>query len=175
MQKIPITLDDVFGFWRANEAWNQKWQQVAKEKGFPDWESWRRKYLKRLAETTEPGWTLELIENPLEVVPEWYGGPFMGWIKDVYAGQSAMTFGEIIKQPFMEGHDYIPGLVANFPKLTVLSVVEDETGKVFVVEGMHRVCALTVMAQEQQSHIGIVFTARGRIKPAQKLTFDIQP
>lgn len=69
MHSFPLTLEDVFSFWQANEVWNPKWQRVAYEKGFFDWESWRRKFLDRLAETTEEEWRLELVEKPLEEIP----------------------------------------------------------------------------------------------------------
>lgn len=172
---VPITLEDVFQFWQANEAWNPKWQSVAKEKGFVDWEAWRRKFLERLAETTEPDWTLKELENPLEHVGDWYGGPFTGWIKRVYGGKPTMSFTEIIEQPFMKGHDYIPGLVEHFPKLTILTIVEDNAGRILVVEGMHRACALTVMAKEGKFLEARVFVAQGIMKSSKELFFDIQP
>lgn len=174
MQLVPLTLEDVFSFWRANEAWNPKWQKVAQEKGFASWEAWRRKFLSRLEETTEPEWVLEELTNPLEQVPQWHGGPFAGWIKNVYQGQSSMPFTQIIEQSFMRGHDYIPGLVKNFPKLTVLTLVEDASGKILVVEGMHRACALAVMVKEGKQLGGRVFAARGKLKIDKELIFDIQ-
>lgn len=174
MQLVSITLEDTFGFWRANESWNPKWQAVAKEKGFSDWESWRRKFLERLHEATYPAWTVEMVEHPLEVVPHWYGGPFASWIENVYSGAQTMQFSRIVEQPFVQNHDYIPGLVADFPKLTVLSVVEDEEGKVTVVEGMHRACALTMLAQSSRGHDGLVFVAKGKLKPGAELHFAIK-
>lgn len=147
---------------------------MAEEKGFPDWETWRRKFLAKLEEATEPEWLLEPVENPLEQVPHWFGGPFSGWINLVYKGQPTMSFAEIIAQPFMEGHDYIPGLVEHFPKLTILSVVDDANGRTFVVEGMHRACALTVMSQSAKPHAGLVFVARGKLKPNTELSFNIE-
>lgn len=172
---VPLTLEDIFAFWRANEAWNPKWQQVAKEKGFPDWESWRRKFLERLAETTEPAWELKELDNPLAQVPGWYGGPFAGWIKNVYQGESTMAFADIVEQPFIKGHDYIPGLVEHFPKLTILTVVENSDGQVFVVEGMHRACALTLLATSGRKHEGLVYIARGKLKPGSELMFHMKP
>jgi hypothetical protein len=175
MAPLPITLEDVFTFWRANEAWNPKWQKVALEKGFPSWEVWRKKFLQRLAETTTPEWTLEEITEPLQEVPKWYGGPFSGWIKNVYQGKETMNFSEIIKQPFINGHDYIPGLVEHFPKLTILTVVEDQSGNRIVVEGMHRACALTIMAHQGKKHDGKVFIAQGKLVEGMRLSFDIKP
>ena len=174
MHSFPLTLEDVFSFWQANEAWNPKWQRVAYEKGFFDWESWQRKFLDRLAETTEEEWRLELVEKPLEEIPKWYRGPFRGWIENVYDGKSAMLFRDIICQPFINGHDYVLGLVTRFPKLTVLTVVEESEGRVIVVEGMHRACALTLLFQQGKKHEGLVFVARGKLKNSTKLTFDIQ-
>lgn len=175
MGKIPLTLEDVFAFWQANEAWNPKWQNVAREKGFPNWEIWRRKFLERLALATYPDWSLERVEHPLETVPHWYGGPFSGWIKNVYSGKPTLSFAEIIQQPFINGHDYIPGLVQHFPKLTVLTIVEDTEGRVYVVEGMHRVCALTLLAQQKNQHPGLVFVARGKLRAETELVFEIRP
>lgn len=172
MPVINITLDDVFQFWRQNEEWNPKWQTVATEKGFDGWEAWRRGFLETLREATEPEWRLVELTDPLSKVPSFYGGPFKAWKEHHYQAKDSLTLAEIARSECMAGHDYIQGLMRHFPPLTIMSAVEDGEGRVIVVEGMHRACALAAMAREGLKHEGIVFLALGKLKSGKKLSFE---
>lgn len=141
-----ISWDDVFGFWRDAEATRPEWIQLYTERGFANWEAWRAHHINplRLPERT---WRLYSIEDPLSVVPSFWAGPHKSWIRRHYAGRSTMLFRELATLPAIKKNEKINQLITDFPESTTIIGLQTDEG-VVIVEGMHRCCAVSVVAAE---------------------------
>ena len=144
----PLSWDEVFNIWRGNEAANPKWIEHYTSKGFKTWDDWRRATHAAL-KPEELEWHLCEIIDHLKTVPRFRGGPFKSW-KRVYFREldPPPTFDELFsKRPEIATNVPVIEVLKNFPKHTTISGVQVKED-IYVVEGMHRSCALTMAARE---------------------------
>jgi len=88
------------------------------------------------------------VENPTDTVLHFFGGPFRAWIKNYYQGSRARTFEELANDPKIQNNEIVKEMVADSP--AVANLVGLQVGKkVFIIEGMHRCCALAVMGMQK--------------------------
>lgn len=140
----PLTWDEVFGLWRAGEADLPRWIKHYRNSGFASWDEWRRNTLRDVRYATL-SWKLFTLENPTNTAPHFFGGPFRAWIKNYYQGRRARTFEELAKDPKIQNNEIVKQMVADFPAVTKLIGLQ-AGNQVFIIEGMHRCCALAVIA-----------------------------
>lgn len=168
----PISWPDVLAGWRADEEHQVGWQNIWREKGLSGWEAWRAHHIEPFG-CAQRSWHLYRLRDPLASVPYFYGGPHKAWIKRYYNGENLRTFDwlashtDILERATRPG-DKIHDLLNSFPTLTTLIGFMTDQG-VVILEGMHRCCALTVMAARHQQFSGEVrlalADARGETLP----------
>jgi hypothetical protein len=143
----PLTWNEVFALWRDGEATIPRWIEHYKNRGFSSWDEWRRNTLKDL-QYKSLFWRLFEIEKPEASIPHFFGGPFRAWISNYYHGARTRTFEELANDSKIEGNKIIKQMVSGFPAEThLIGLRADE--KVFIIEGMHRCCALALMARRK--------------------------
>lgn len=134
-------------------------EALYESKGFKSWEDWRRNTHKNIL-GKDIDWNLYEIEKPEETVSEFIGGPFISWRKWFYMGNNKPTLKEIVKHPGIQNHYYILDIAKNLNRDTILSgIIKDEN--IYIVEGMHRACALALRKQWAQPVKSKVFIALG--------------
>ncbi|MFH1226127.1 MAG: hypothetical protein V1684_02510 [bacterium] len=156
----PLKWEEVFSFWYQNEGDKENWINLAKERGFASWADWRLTGYAIPFECAKAGWGLYEISNPLQVVPQFYGGPFRGWTENYYGGAKEKTFKELAVLPEIINHSFIQRAKNDFPVDKIITCLE-VGGKVYTVEGMHRCCTLAIMAQENNNFNKILLFAIG--------------
>ena len=142
-----IAWEEVFEFWRENEGDDSKWGPHAKKRGFDSWEEWRSTYVSPL-KLNDRKWTLCRVTDPILSVPSFCGGPFNGWIENVYGDAGNTPTFEIIAQKLDEmKHEGVRSLLDSFPnRTTVIGVMRGDD--IVIVEGMHRCAAIALAAAE---------------------------
>ena len=143
----PLTWDQVFALWRDGEAALPRWINHYKSGGFASWDEWRSNTLKDVQYATL-SWKLFRLENPVDSVPHFSGGPFRAWIKNYYQGRRTRTFEELAQDPKIQNNAIVKEMAAAFPAATNLVGLQ-VNGQIFIIEGMHRCCALAVMAAQK--------------------------
>ncbi|HLD26273.1 MAG TPA: hypothetical protein VJC05_04505 [Candidatus Andersenbacteria bacterium] len=141
----PITWDEVFSTWRANEAQQPRWIEHYTSRGFTSWEEWRSRHVVPLR-LDQREWVLYRIIDPLHSVPLFYGGPFTSWKQKHYGERDRLTFGELAALPAIDSHEVINAMVDNFPSPTQLIGLW-QLGTITIGDGMHRCCALALAAR----------------------------
>ncbi len=156
----PLNWEEVFLFWYDNEGRRNNWIDLAIRRGFPSWAAWRLEGYARPFRRREVKWRLYQIRHPLEIVPTFYGGPFKTWIKLHYQDRSTCTFAQLASLPAIENNSTVIQMAKEFPldkDLTALFV----SGKIMIIEGMHRVCALALKAKRGEPFDQIITMAIG--------------
>lgn len=139
----PISWSKLFRAWEKREARQTGWIRHYRERGFSSWREWRTNAYKVLNPQQRP-WILYHVDRPELIVPTWYIGPFQGWKKH-YRGQ-AVTFRTLAKWPTIQRHGKVASIVRRFPSTTqLLGVIWH--GKIVVIEGTHRACAVAIAAR----------------------------
>jgi len=154
--------EEVFLSWYDNEGKNPHWNQLAKERNFASWADWRIKGYARRFECAEADWGLYEITNPTAIVLNWFGGPFRTWIEKCYAGQKTKSFAELASMPEIADNSKIITMVENYPKDSIITALELNDGRIFVIEGMHRACALAIMALSNKTFTDKLIFAIGK-------------
>lgn len=142
--------EEVFLEWYKNEGERENWKQIAKERGFASWADWRLKEFAGRFECEKAKWGFYEVTNPSEVVLSWFGGPFRTWIERYYDGGKTKSFFELAIRPDIINYTPVRERMDNYPKESIISSLELSDGRIFVIEGMHRTCALAVMAKEKR-------------------------
>ncbi|MFZ4648171.1 MAG: hypothetical protein ACOYMB_00880 [Patescibacteria group bacterium] len=137
--------EEVFLSWFQGEGDSQKWLNIVKEKGFASWADWRLKCYAKRFECAKATWGLYEVSEPCAVVSTWFGGPFQGWIKNRYQGKKTSNFLELADQEEVKNHRDVQAIIKNYPETKMIIALETKDGKIFVIEGMHRSCALGIM------------------------------
>ncbi|PIW74633.1 MAG: hypothetical protein CO003_01645 [Candidatus Portnoybacteria bacterium CG_4_8_14_3_um_filter_44_15] len=137
----------MFLSWYKNEGENPNWANLAKERGFASWADWRLKGYAQRFKCAKAEWGFYEISDPSVVVSGWFGGPFRTWIERHYGGEKTKSFAELAGQPDIAENPTIKAMATNYPRESIISALQVKDGRVFVVEGSHRSCALVVMAK----------------------------
>ena len=139
-----ILWEEIFDVWERNEALQEEWKKHWEGWGFTSWKEWRKHYAAPL-DSENLQWEMFEVEDPFADAPEMFGVPSVGWIANVYRDTQTLSIREIVRRQ-SDGFDSrknekILGIRRNFPQETMLTGIVWE-GKIVIVEGMHRVCAL---------------------------------
>ena len=140
--------EEVFLNWYKNEGEDSHWQDLARERGFASWADWRLNGYARRFKCEQADWGFYEIENAPEIVSHWFGGPFRTWIEKYYAGAKTKSFAELAELSSITNLDKVKSMMKDYPKESVITALELANGKIFVIEGMHRVCALALMHKQ---------------------------
>ncbi|PIR94208.1 hypothetical protein COT97_02485 [Candidatus Falkowbacteria bacterium CG10_big_fil_rev_8_21_14_0_10_39_11] len=136
--------EEVFLFWYQNEGHNENWQNLARDRGFASWADWRLQSYAQPFDCPGADWALYRIENPAEFFSSCFGGPFRTWVDKYYDGQPTKTFSELINNPELIQKEAVQKMQTDFPVGSVICCLE-VGAEIFVIEGMHRACALALM------------------------------
>ncbi|OGN34996.1 MAG: hypothetical protein A3I39_01595 [Candidatus Yanofskybacteria bacterium RIFCSPLOWO2_02_FULL_47_9b] len=147
-----LTAEEVFETWRKIEENLEHWKSFWKAKGFNSWEEWRRKTHASVLDK-KLSWNLYQVKEPIAIIPEWYGGMFHGWAKWFYPvlSEQPPKLKELLTHPGVHNHWWIQKITDNFESPTTISAVCMPSGDIIIVEGMHRACALALMAHEKRT------------------------
>jgi len=155
--------EEVFLLWYKNEGENPDWIKLAEEKGYDSWADWRLKDHANKFQCAKAQWGFYEIADAPAVVAGWHGGPFSTWIKKYYDGQQTRSFAELAQRSDIRGLYKIKSLIKSYPREFVIIALESTDGRVTVIEGMHRCCALAAMAAEGMAFNDKLIFAIGRI------------
>ncbi len=152
-----LSWPEVFEIWRQNEEGRKNWENHFKPRGFDTWEEWRMRYAEPF-KCPEAKWGLYKMKNPVRDMPSFRGGPFQGWKEKFYKDKDSLTFQELVGLPEIQAHEAANDMVKNFPNPTTISCMSVD-GEIYVIEGMHRGCALALMNKRDLTYDGEVFLA----------------
>ena len=153
----PLDWEEVFDFWRRNEAHRPNWIKVYKERGFASWDAWRQKYIKPF-KCDKAEWHFYELIDPEKNILFFYGGPFETWKKLYYKKKKALKFSEIAELSEIQENEYVNSLADNFPEKTVIiGLVVGR--KIVIIEGMHRSCAIALLAKRKKKLKSVVLIA----------------
>ena len=141
-----MTWDEVFSSWAKDESSVTHWIEHYKERGFNSWEEWRKSSVKDL-HPEQLKWGLYEIKNPLETASDFYGGPFRSWKKKYYGNNEVLQFKELAQNLELQQDTYVNALIKTFPKESILIGLRQD-GKVIIIDGLHRCCALAIAHQK---------------------------
>lgn len=143
-----LTTDEVFEVIRiADDV--PHWESVWKAKKHESWESWRKTHFKPIL-NKELDWTFVEIASPLIEVPQWRGCMTPTWNTWAYGNflEKPPRLKDLITNPFVQNHWYIKEMAQNFKgNLTMMTLLKTPNNDIYVLEGMHRACALSIIAQ----------------------------
>jgi len=131
---------------REGESHQDTWRKHWEERGFSSWGEWRSDYIQPI-QPEDRQWYLYKIQKPYACVREFYGVPSRGWIQKCYNGQITKKIGDILPHPTIRDNNKIQSIIKNYPKKVMFVGIVHE-GKIVLVEGMHRGCALTRMDEK---------------------------
>lgn len=144
----PIEWEEIFSVWKQGEVGQESWQRHWKERGFASWEDWRRNYVAPLF-PEKLQWYLFQVSEFSEDFLSLNGVPSRSWIEKCYNGEKIKRLEDIIVHSIVKNNEKIEDIINNFPKETMLTgIVKD--GKIILIEGMHRACALAVMLKNKE-------------------------
>lgn len=158
-----LNWEEVFGFWCESEAKQENWIELAKKRGFASWADWRLNAYAIPFGCRDADWGLYEVSNIVETVSGFYGGPFKTWVEKYYHGKETMKFDELLKIRELKEDKTVVRISQDFPMdkiITCLAINED----VFVIEGMHRSCALALLHQEGKELSEKLLIAIGKSK-----------
>ncbi|MCD4761539.1 hypothetical protein K8R32_01115 [bacterium] len=158
-----LSWEDVFRFWHENEGKSENWNKMAKERGFSTWAQWRLETYARPLGCETAFWGFYEIKKPAEVVASFFGGPFRTWVENYYNNGKAKKISELITIPEIRKKQGIQEMKNNFPKRNIIICLRHK-GEIYVIEGMHRSCALALMHEEKNYSIKKMFFAIGESK-----------
>ncbi len=147
------TWEDVFEGWYLREAARDAgWLQVAQEKGWPDWKSWRLHTASQLS-AEDRGWEIYLFDDPTVEIPNMLVGPYSGWQRLLPEDRrNKATFAELVESEAFQGSPQYDGALkmlesSTFPFSTEMIGLRRPDGEVICIEGHHRSAAIALGAQ----------------------------
>jgi hypothetical protein len=146
-----LTPQEVFETWRKIEEPLEHWKDFWLSKGFKSWKDWRRTTHAPLFEK-KLRWNLYKINIPTKSVPKWRGGMFHSWDKWFYNSfkENPPQLKDLLTHPGVHNHWYIREIANNFPASTILTALKMPNDDIVIVEGMHRACAITMLAHDNR-------------------------
>ena len=145
-----VSWEEVFEYWHGNEKDNEEWKKLYHQRGYSNWHDWRMTYAKPLL-LDQLDWSLYKIKEPLNIVPNFYGGPFTVWKKYYYGEKDSIQFKDLLNEKVLARVDgKVYKLIDDFPRKTYLvGVIVDD--KIMIVEGTHRCLAIALMAKNKRN------------------------
>lgn len=140
-----VEWEEVFITWFQNEGQKENYLTLAKERGHASWADWRINGFARRFECEKADWGFYEITNPSEVVSSWYGGPFRTWIEEYYNGADTRSFAELASNSKILENSGVQSMVNDYPASSIIAALELSDGRIVVIEGSHRACALAIM------------------------------
>lgn len=150
--------------WYKSEGENPHWATLAKERGFASWADWRLNGYAKRFECAEAEWGFFEVTDPAEVVSGWFGGPFRTWIERYYDGEKTKSFASLAAQSAIAELANVRAIADNYPVDSVITALELSDGRFFVIEGMHRACALALTNKENKKAPEKLIFAIGKSK-----------
>lgn len=142
-----ISWGEVFVGWREGEGSSPEWLEVARAKGWPDWESWRLN-LAKLLKLPEREWKRCEFEDWRKQIPLMLVGPYPAW-QSRHPNKNNFTFSDLLwiseQFSYWQERDKIKQLIENWPEGTeMIGFKRQRDGKIVCIEGHHRAVAVTL-------------------------------
>ena len=146
-----ITWEEVFEGWRAREAQNQGWIACAKEKGWSDWEQWRR-FTASSIDAQNRSWKLFVFDDPMQEISSMLIGPYTGWQSRV-ENKNRTTFEDFLSSKsqfsYFSTHKGVASIVDGLPFSTeFIGVVRKDINKIVCLDGHHRATATALLLKQ---------------------------
>lgn len=153
-----LTPEEVFEIIRQAD-YTEHWESAWKAKGYKNWEEWRRDHFKNILSLDLP-WTYVEIREPLKEVPEWHGTLTPSWHKYFYGifGGKPPKLKDLITHPGIANHWYIREMAKDF-KDSVVVILKNKNGEIFLLDGMHRCNAIALIARDKGNFNAKLFAA----------------
>jgi hypothetical protein len=146
-----LTPKDVLETWRNMEENLEHWKGFWHSKGFKSWQEWRETSHAPLFKK-QLNWSLYKVNEPLKSVPEWRAGMFHAWNKWFYVNfpEKPPRLKDLLSHPGINNHWYVREIANNFFSPTTLTALRMPNGDIVIAEGMHRACAITLIAHNNK-------------------------
>jgi len=150
-----LSWDDVFQMWKQHEGFDAGWLRVAtKDKGWPDWESWRMFTAQQLLLSGRK-WSLYQMTDPMMDISNMQIGPYSGW-QSRCTEPNTSTFFDLAQIPdqktFFASHDKVRSMREMFPKDTMfIGLMMKQNSRIVCIEGHHRAMAVALARLEGRS------------------------
>lgn len=142
-----ITWNMIFRRWEEAESHQETWKKHWEGRGFESWREWREDYISPFKPASLK-WFLFQITDPVKDSLSMFGVPSKTWSKLAYAGETTKRLQEIKNLPIVVENPKVIAIRENFPQKTLLTAVVNG-GRIVLVEGMHRSCALATWPTEK--------------------------
>jgi hypothetical protein len=143
----PLSWEEAFSMWEKGEANLPRWIEHYTKRGFSSWKEWRQSSVESL-HPEKLTWSLfEITDNT--IVQDFYAGPFRAWQEKYYEKERIVPFDRLVENPELQKDANINEVISNFPKGSTLVGLQKD-GKIIIIEGMHRCCALAVAFRKGQ-------------------------
>ena len=143
--------DEVFGIWRANEGQDSDWLSLAKERGFNDWESWRRHKADVLG-LEYLNWSLYKILDPRDFFDNLIIGPYKGWFQRS-GNKENIKFNQFFTNPdnflHFSCHKLVKEILKDWPFDTKFIGLVRKNKEIVLIDGHHRVSADIISVMNQ--------------------------
>ena len=138
-----IVWEEVFSIWKDCEGDNPYWQKLAKTKGFPSWEVWRR-FHAACIDSENRTWKMYEITNPSQNVPHFIMGPYPTW-QNHFPEKNKYTFLDLIIAKPEWTTDRAESIMQLFPQGTsMIGLYLKDKDAIVLFEGHHRCTAITL-------------------------------
>lgn len=150
LQKLkPVSWEEIYSTWKEDEFRHGQWKGHWEGKGFDSWEEWRNLKTK-LLHLPDREWNLYSVEDPVQTVPTFWGGPFLSLAERYYDGDLTKQISEIALHQSIKSHERIRKIMENFPSYTQL-IGLIWNNRILIYEGTHRACAIALAASDNVS------------------------
>ena len=145
------TWPEVFAGWRERESGNPGWVRCAQEKGWPDWESWRKNTAEQI-KADQRAWQIFEFTDPAEEIPQMLIGPYSSWQARV-TDKNKTSFEQLLNIPEPHGyfsrHDGVLLILKGLPFSTeMIGLILDDINKIVCLEGHHRATAIALAKRQ---------------------------
>lgn len=152
LEKVSDLLwEEVWSIWADSESHIETWRRMAKNRGFRSWAHWRAKVYARPFGCHQASWGMYQLTNPLEAIGSFWGGPFRAWVDNWYGKDRSRNFSFLADVQEIRRNVKVCSILENYPFSKPLICLKLATGRIVVIEGMHRACALAIMAKKGQA------------------------
>lgn len=139
--------EEVFLFWYNCEGLNPHWIKTAKKHGFASWAEWRLNSCINAFKCLEINWGLyEALDLQKEIL-QLFGAPYKTFMDRYCGGKKIGKISNLAKCSEVKKNEIIKNMADNFLENETIICLE-VGGRLYVIEGMHRCCALAIMINE---------------------------
>lgn len=136
--------NNVFSRWQAGEGSYEDWQEVAKGKGWKDWEEWRSRWVENF-KVSNRTWFRYHINDPLRTIPGFRVAPAKSWQEHFPpAEKNQHCFRSLVERTsFFDTDDKVQSFMKDFPANSEFIGIVMPDKSIVLLEGHHRATAIS--------------------------------